>query len=206
MSFYVNYGGVGVSDGKVKINEADPLDFLGSKIDNSTLEVVSNLIVAKKLDGMTSTVEEINMLSGLRSNIQTQIDTLSGIVNFAGVSDNYADLLLSYTEARAKDMVIVIQDENHNGDTTVYIFNGTIWTYSGNFDINMRDFTVHPIDLTSEVTGILPNSKIEELGKIGSKLVDETGISNGKIPSYNSTTGKFEMIDNVSSQVDWEEF
>ena len=206
MSFYVNYGSVGVSDGKVKLNEADNLDFLASKIDNSTLEIVSNLIVAKKLDGMTSTVEEINMLSGLRSNIQTQIDTLSGIVNFAGVADNYADLLVSYTEARAKDMVIVIQDENHNGDTTVYIFNGTAWTYGGNFDINMRDFTINPIDLASEVIGILPNSKIEELGKIGSKLVDETGLSNGKIPSYNSTTGKFEMVDNVSSQVDWEEF
>lgn len=207
MGFFINYGGTGgASDGRVKIDENDGLSFLGSKIDDKTIKVIANKLVAKELDGQTVSVDDINKLSGITDNVQSQINNLVSTTNFVGVADKHSDIALGYPNPINRDMVIVIEDETHGGNTTVYIYDGVDWVFGGNFDINMRDFNTNPIDLSSgEVTGILPNDKLEELGKVGSKLVDETALADGKSLVYNAITEKYELKD-VSGSVDWKDF
>lgn len=205
MSYFINHGN-GSSDGKIKVSDGDVLAYLEDKIDGVTLQSVADIIVAKSLSGMTVSVNDLNMLQGVTSNVQNQINQLSSIVNFVGVSDTHENLLTNFTSGRNKDMAIVLDDETKLNATTIYVHNGTNWIYSGKFDVKMRDFTSNPIDLTTEVVGVLPNTNIEELGKIGTKLVDESNLLDNTIPVYNATLGKYELVNYVSNDINWDNF
>lgn len=68
------------TDGRVKISSNDVLGYLGTKIDNSTITTDGNKIYASSLKNMLATVDDINKLTGIKSNIQKQLDESNGLV------------------------------------------------------------------------------------------------------------------------------
>lgn len=115
---------------------------------------------ATTLSGLTATVTQLNYLTGASSNIQSQINALSSITNFTGSAATYADVSTTYPTPSSGDMVIVLADENHSSSTTVYVYNGSSWIYSGPFNSELRTFTTDPIILSSEVTGTLSDTML----------------------------------------------
>lgn len=127
---------------------------------------------ASTLSGLTVTISQLNYLIGATSNIQAQINSLSSITNFTGSVSIYADISTTYSTPSSGDMVIVLVDETHSNSTTVYVYNGSSWIYSGPFNSELRTFTADPISLTSEVTGILSDAMLS------SNVVLESDFSN----------------------------
>jgi hypothetical protein len=82
-------------------------------MDKSIYDVNNDGIVdkASTLDGLASTVTELNYIHGAKGNIQAQIDALSSIGNFTGSAPTYADIATLFSSPKQKDMVIVITDE-----------------------------------------------------------------------------------------------
>ena len=75
----------------------------------------------------------------------------TGGMRFVGTFDTKADL---GTEGYAAgDMAIVLQDENYEGSTTIYVHNGVEWEFAGDLKVELRDFTVEKLDLQTESTG-----------------------------------------------------
>ena len=149
-----------VGSGKVKMTSTDTLDYLDTKVDNDTIMAVTGKLVAKTIDGLNTTITELNYSSGVKSNIQAQIDSLSNVGNFTGSVDTHADLS-NLTNMNISDMVIVIEDETHNDVSTIYMYDGTDWQYVGEFKVEMRDFSTNPIDLATEVKGKLPIIRLD---------------------------------------------
>lgn len=115
---------------------------------------------AETLHNLTASIVELNYVGGVTSNIQSQINALSNVANFTGTVTNYSDLS-NISNPTSNDMTIVIEDENNNDSTTIYIYNGTNWVYVGEFKAELRDFALYPINLNTEVTGILDESLID---------------------------------------------
>ena len=151
------------SDHKVKMGVDDIEGYLSEKVDNDTIKIFNNKLYVEKLYGMIATIEEINALQGIEGNIQQQLNALTSIGNFSTSVENYSDLL-NIEEPKNSDMVIVINDETRENKSTIYVFNGIEWQFSGEFKGGeIRDFTTNPINLETETTGLLPSSKIENV-------------------------------------------
>ncbi|MCD3245344.1 hypothetical protein G8S21_05185 [Clostridium botulinum C] len=147
-------------------------ELLDKKMDIDKYDSNKNGIVdkAETLDGLQVNVNEINKLQGIKENIQKQIDSLSNIGNFTGSANTYKDIQKVNSKPVAKDMIIVIKDENHEDTSTIYMYNGEAWIYSGTFTATVRDFSTKPLDLYKETTGILPQSKVNLQGV--AKVID----------------------------------
>lgn len=145
--------------GKVKVNALDTLDYLDAKVDNKTIQIANDKLVVKTLDGMNSSITEINTLVGAKSNIQAQINALSQIGSFIGATDTKAELN-KIASANVNDTVIVVTDETRGSGSTIYMYDGQSWIYVGEFKIQVRDFSTNPLDLSTETTGILPSNKL----------------------------------------------
>ena len=194
---YTASGG-SVADEKVKLNStATDAKYLNELIDNSTIEVdtANNYIVVKKIDGQTATVAEINFLTGIKSNVQAQIDNLGKSMTMYGVFNTKADLLSSTSPVPVDgNTAIVIADETNNNKqmTYIYIDSTSSWTQVAESSIIVRDFTIDPIDLSSEVTGVLAENKIDtliaRLADVLSKS-DYKGSSDGIVKQADSLTG-----------------
>jgi hypothetical protein len=118
---------------------------------------------ATTLDGLTSTIVELNHLNGVNGNVQAQINALTSVGNFTGSVNTYADIVLNFPNPNQKDMVIVISDETHGNTSTIYLYNGASWEYSGSFTATIRDFSTNPIDINTESTGVLQESRVDVL-------------------------------------------
>ena len=151
--------------GKIKLNASTSLDYLENYIDNSTLKIENNLLVVKTLDGLTLSVTEIN---GLKDKINT---ISSAGMNYTGTVATKADLD-AITSASSGETKIVLADESQSGKRMTYVFNGSVWESLGEFSVQIRDFTVNPLDLTSEVTGKLPQAHMDLTG-----LVKDTDLA-----------------------------
>lgn len=147
------------SDGKVKFGLDDTLDYLTQKI-GETLFVNQNSLEVKKLYGQTVTVDDVNQLTGVRSNLQKQIDGLSRAGNFTGSVEDKKTLLTLENPA-LNDMVIVLSDETHDNESTIYMHNNKDWVFAGKFSINVRDFQTAPLNLNNESTGKLTRDRVE---------------------------------------------
>jgi hypothetical protein len=117
---------------------------------------------AKTLNGLNSTITELNYLQGATSNIQSQINAMSKGVHYGGTVATKADLIAKSLMTDG-ELVIVLNDETHSNGRSQYIYNGTsrIWEYNGTFDSTARDFKTDPLSLFNEVTGILAGTKID---------------------------------------------
>lgn len=183
------------NQGKIKLNVNDVADYLNSKIDNSTIQVIDDKLVGKTLEGLNVTIGELNYLQGTISNIQEQINNLTNIGNFAGSAFTYADISIVDPNPSDKDMIIVLSDENHNNESSIYLYKSTTssFIYSGSFSAQIRDFNINPINLTNEVSGILAQNHIDLTG-----LVKQSDLANYLDKnSYDSdNNGKVDNADN----------
>ena len=186
---------IATSDEKVKLNTLGTSGYLEDFIDNSTLLVSNNKIVVSGIQGLTATITEINSLQGVSGNIQAQINSLNSIGNFSTTIMNYSQLA-GILNPQPQDMVIVLTDETHGNKSTIYIYNGSNWIYSGDFKGGeVRDFTTNPINLGTETSGMLQKSKYEK------QNASETSISdtNNNFTATNVEDALVELFQYVNS-------
>lgn len=193
-----NGGGGSSTDEKVKLDAtATDAKYLNELIDNSTIEVdtTNNCLVVKKIDGQTATVAEINFLTGVKSNIQAQIDHLGKSMTMYGVFGTKADLLASTTPTPVDgNTAIVIADEDNNNKqmTYIYIASNSAWTQVAESSVTVRDFTTEPINLATETTGTLHKSKIDTAIARLADVLDKTtyrGTGDGIVKQADKLTG-----------------
>lgn len=193
----INNGG-GSTDEKVKLSSAaKDAKYLNELIDNSTIKVDTdnNYLVVKKIDGQTVTVTEINFLTGVKSNIQEQINNLGKSMTMYGVFGTKADLLASVDPVPVDgNTAIVIADEDNNNKqmTYIYIASTSKWTQVAESSIKVRDFTTNPINLSTEVTGTLAESKIDNaIARLADVLDKATykGSADGIVKQADTLTG-----------------
>ena len=191
-------GGGSSTDEKVKLDATSTdAKYLNELIDNSTIEVdaTNNCLVVKKIDGQTATVAEINFLTGVKSNIQTQIDNLGKSMTMYGVFGTKADLLASTTPTPVDgNTAIVIADEDNNNKqmTYIYIASNSAWTQVAESSVTVRDFTTEPINLATETTGTLHKSKIDTAIARLADVLDKTtyrGTGDGIVKQADKLTG-----------------
>ena len=151
--YQINNGGGSSADEKVKLNStAKEAKYLNELIDNATIKVDTdnNYLVVKKIEGQTVTVADINFLTGIKSNVQEQINNLSKSMTMYGVFDTKADLLASVDPVPVDgNTAIVVADEDNNNKqmTYIYIASTSKWTQVAESSIKIRDFTTNPINL-----------------------------------------------------------
>ena len=193
------YNGSGsATDEKVKLeSSSDTAKYLNEWIDNSTIEVdaPNNCLVVKKIDGQTVTVAEINFLTGVTSNIQTQINNLGKSMTMYGVFATKSDLLASTTPVPVDgNTAIVVADEDNDNKqmTYIYIASTSSWTQVAESSVTLRDFSTDPIDLSSETTGVLPESRIDTAVARLADVLDKAtyrGTGDGIVKQADKLTG-----------------
>lgn len=193
-----NGGGGSSTDEKVKLDAtATDAKYLNELIDNATIEVdtTNNYLVVKKIDGQTATVAEINFLTGVKSNIQAQIDNLGKSMTMYGVFGTKADLIASTTPTPVDgNTAIVIADEDNDNKqmTYIYIESTSAWTQVAESSVTVRDFTTEPINLATETTGTLHKSKIDTaIARLADVLDKATykGTGDGIVKQADKLTG-----------------
>lgn len=159
------------TDEKVKMDSTSVSSYLIELVDGITLQNKNGKLTVKSIDGVTVTNNELNMLQGVKSNLQSQLNALTSVGNFTTSITNYTDLAMVSSPA-TNDMVIITNDESRDDSSTIYIFNGTDWSFAGEFKSGeIRDFTINPINLVTETTGVLPKSRYEK------QIASETSVS-----------------------------
>jgi hypothetical protein len=160
-------------NGKLNYNGKDIGDVIMSSIDSNLDGIVDK---ASTLDGLSVTVTALNYLQGAKGNIQNQIDALGGAINLKDVhKSTYTDLTAT-TGMLKGDAYIVDADETQQGNKTWYVYNGTTWVYMGTTSIVARNFNTQPINLATETTGILQQTKVDLTGI--AKTTDIPSITN----------------------------
>lgn len=188
-------------NGKIKLNASSALDYLENYIDNNTIQVKNNKLVVKTLDGLTLSVTEINGL-------KTKIDSISSAgMRYTGTVADKATLD-ALTSVTSGDTKIVLADESQSGKRMTYIYNGTTWEALGEFSVKIRDFTVQPIDLLSEVTGKLPQSNMDLTGMAKTtdlddymRVVDFDSNRNGIVDKAETLQGLTKTIDELNKTI-----
>lgn len=167
--------------------------------DNTTIQIVDDKMVAKSLDGLLASIEELNYLQGLTQNIATLLASIGNAnmeVYKASNFATYADLLAFNFTTLTTDtsyIMYVVADEGHEGNGTSYIVDSTtnstdnLPLYIGLSSATQRIFTVDKIDLTTEVTGKLPQANMDLTNIITKALLDE--ILANYTPTGGSGTG-----------------
>ncbi|NFH40647.1 hypothetical protein [Clostridium sporogenes] len=150
-------------DELVKLNSSDTADYLENKIDNNSIQIKNNKLIAKSLDGLEVTVAELNMLKGIKDNIQKMIDLTQKGMQFRGFVNTYEELT-QIPNTEAGYTAIVRTDEKSENKKMFYIYDGLKWqpTYEVSSDNMGRDFTIEPLNLMVETKGILPENQIDE--------------------------------------------
>ncbi|BAO04864.1 Hep/Hag repeat protein [Clostridium botulinum B str. Osaka05] len=150
-------------DELVKLNSTDTADYLENKIDNNSIQIKNNKLIVKSLDGLEVTVAELNMLKGIKDNIQKMMDLTQKGMQFRGFVNTYEELT-QIPDVEAGYTAIVRMDEKSENKKMFYIYDGLKWqpTYEVSSDNMGRDFTIEPLNLMVETKGILPDNKIDE--------------------------------------------
>lgn len=150
-----------LTDETIKFDALDTAGYLTDKIDGITIVRSGNKLVAKSIQGVTVDFKQINLLSGATLNIQEQLNSLSKVVSVHSIVNTKADLPAIVLETGST--VLVRQDEDYANASTFYVSNGTVWEYAGKINADLaRDFTLEPLDIVTETTGILPKTRYEQ--------------------------------------------
>ena len=145
---------------------------------------------AESLEGMTATVAEVNHLSGVTSNIQAQINSISSGVTYRGEFTTYADALVGNPNPTKGDLVYIINDENNNATNTQYIHDGVDWVYGGG-TANVPDAT-----LTTRGAIQLGGDLAHPLSSATAPRLTPTGVTAG---TYNNPTVVVDEAGRVTS-------
>lgn len=148
------------NQGKIKLNVDDTEDYINNKIDNSTIQIENNKLVVKNINGLIVPVETINLLQGTTSNIQEQINGFTQAFHLLGAKNTKIELD-AIVDMQIGDSWIVNTDESQGNVRDWYTYTSSGWIQMGVVEINVRDFLINPINLETEVTGILSQEKID---------------------------------------------
>lgn len=203
-------------DELVKLNSSDTADYLENKIDNNSVQIKNNKLIAKSLDGLEVTIAELNMLKGIKDNIQKMMDLTQKGMQFRGFVNTYEELLQT-SDAKAGYTSIVRADENSESKQMFYIYDGSNWqpTYEVSSKNMGRDFTTEPLDLMVETKGILSENQIDEniarkidiknkLDKVPSATQDNIAILNldGTIKDSNSNLNDYSKVNHTHKELE----
>lgn len=151
------------TDEKVKLDANDTEGYLAEKIDNNTIQVENNKLVVKWIDGLLTTLQELNYLQGTTGNIQQQINNLSGVSGFRGVFNSLQDLE-NTSDPQAGEYAIV----SDGSSSAYYFYYGNSWDYSHE--------TSTPVDINiNSTTGILSKSRYEKQNASETSITDSAG-------------------------------
>ena len=163
-------GQVSSTDQYVKMTATDSnAGYLADLIDDDTIKNNNGKLEVEKIKGQTISVDELNTLLGMDTNVKDTLNALSsGGMVFKDVVGTYADLPNSAVNGF---VYIVNTDETDNGNRNAYIYSDDHagFVLVGTSGLEVRNFTTNPIDLTSEVINVLPKDKMET-----TDLVDKT--------------------------------
>jgi limonene-1,2-epoxide hydrolase len=165
-----NLSNITSTDEKVKINSQDTSGYLSDKLDSSTLVIKNNKVTVEGIDGVTVTKEEMNRLSGVTSNIQQQLNNLTGVSGFRGVFDDLASLENAPNPISGEYAVV----KNATG-SAYYFYDGTSWVFANNTEIPTT------IDINNSTVGTLSKDRYEKQTASETTYTDVNG-------NLNSTT------------------
>lgn len=119
----INCGGgsVGGNDEKVKLSAFSTISkYLNQHVDDLTIvaDLVNEKLVVKTLDGLNTTVAELNFIKGLDNDIMTYINECK---KFKGVVQTDADML-ALPDPKPGDIVIVETSASHDNQIVTFIY------------------------------------------------------------------------------------
>lgn len=194
------------ADEKVKLSaESETAKYLNELIDTATIEVDTDngVIKAISLDGLETTVATLNFVKSLDKDIMLYLNSISNPMTFKGVvADDTA--LAAIIDMQSGDTYIVQSSASNADKTMTFIYNGTAFVPMAETDITVRDFTVEPIDLTTETTGTLSKAKIDAaIARLADVLDKSTykGSADGIVKQADKLTGLTATIANLNAAV-----
>ena len=153
---------VSTTDQYVKMSATDTTgSYLSDLIDNDTIHNNGGKLEVTSVKGLQATTDELNTLIGMNKNIKDLFDSIgSGGMTFKDVVPTKADLPQG---ALNGFVYIVNSDESDNGNRNAYIYSDVQSGYVliGSSGLEARNFTTNPINLTREVTGVLPKANMD---------------------------------------------
>lgn len=199
----------GSSDEKVKLSSLSAeANYLSDLIDNATIQIDSdnNVLYIAKIQGQTVSVAEINLLQGAASNIQEQINNLSKSMSMYGVFETKAKLLEeseNITPTDGATAIIQIDETNENKQMTyIYIEKSSEWTPVSENSIKIRDFSIEPLNLENEVTGVLSDENISENIVRNEQLQNYLDKENFLSADNENAVKKADILSNMSVTVE----
>lgn len=172
----------GGDDKKVKLNESSAAAYLCEFFDNDTISLnATNKYEVTKLKGMEVTVEELNYIKGLDTNLKVLLTAfLDGGLAVHPTTFATYQALTEYDFTTLQNTLVylcyVLDDETHDNNSTVYLCNRKTNTtyevesetktykpsFAGiySFDVPLRDFSTDPLNLATEVTNVLSAANI----------------------------------------------
>lgn len=151
------------TDELVKMDSVSQAMYLSDLIDNLTIKNKGGKLVVEALDGLLATVSELNSLQGISSNIQQQINNLSGVSSFRGVYNSLVELQ-AVTDPVAGQYAIV-----SDGVTSAYYF-----YYQNNWDFANETMGVSTLDINNNTTGTLSKSRYEKQNASDTSFLDNS--------------------------------
>lgn len=146
---------------------------------------------AATLEGLISTIKELNFSTGLTGNIQSQLNSLSSGVTQKGEFTTYADMIVQLLSPTKGDWVFIKQDETKNNARTQYYHDGTEWIYGGGAT-EISDATPDTIG-GIRLGGVLSNPN----STANAPLLTNTGVVAGTYKSANLLIGSDGRIINA---------
>lgn len=195
-----------ITDEKVKLNSSSTAKYLEELIDNSTIVVDTDngIIKAINLDGLETTIATLNFIKNLDKDIMLYLNSISNPMTFKGVvADD--DALTTITDIQSGDTYIVQSSASNSDKTLTFIYNGTEFVPIAETTIEVRDFNINPIDLSKEVTGVLPKEKIDEaIARLADVLTNNTykGSSDGVVKSADTLQGLIYTIAQLNTAIE----
>jgi hypothetical protein len=116
---------------------------------------------ASTLNGLTSTVIELNSLQGITGNVEDKFAAMAGAINLKDTPKATHAELLATTGMIKGDAYVVTIDESKSNNQTWYVWTSTSWMFMGTTSVVTRNFATNPLSLPTEVTGILPSTNID---------------------------------------------
>ena len=129
------------SDTYTKAQTDNLLNSKADKSDTYTKQEVNEL--TDGLSGEIDTVRKsVNSLNTRTSILENTVDDLRNAQQLADVVPTYADLQEYYViRLDPEDKVQVLSDDTHDGDSTVYKWDGSNWIYLGSYSSNTYNKT-----------------------------------------------------------------
>lgn len=194
------------SDEKVKLSaDSEVAKYLNELVDNTTIEVDTDNGVIKviNLDGLETSVATLNFVKSLDKDIMLYLNSVSNPMTFKGVVADDAELT-AIVDMQSGDTYIVQSSASNSDKTMTFIYNGTDFVPMAETSITVRDFTVEPIDLSTETTGTLPKAKIDAAIARLADVLDKTtykGSADGIVKQADKLTGLTSTIANLNTAV-----